>query len=326
MRCLQITEPGKFKIIELPVPKPSIGEVLVRVRAVTTCPQWDMHIFSGVPMFDPMEKINYPYTPGQPGHETTGEVVEVGEGVGEFSPGDHVAVWKAWGQELPGSYAEFFTLDKDKLILVPKDLDWPLVASMELAMCVGSVLNYLSSMGGVRHKRVGVSGLGPAGLIAVQLTKAEGATEVIGFDVNDERLAYARTLGADRTVNPRSEEGRDFPRRWESPEVEVAIDCSGVKESVEYIMDVTLETVALFGVQREDYPFTRRHWKSPGLRLCGYPGHFRQAAEYALDKIVSGELRLDRLITHTMEFEDYADGVRLLKEQKAVKVCFRPNG
>ena len=126
---------------------------------------------------------------------------------------------------------------------------------MELAMCVNSVLISLSAMGGVRDKRVAVSGLGPAGLIAVQLTVAEGAGEVIGFDVNDERLDYARTLGVDRIINSRSEEGRNFPKRWQSPEVEIAVDCIGVKESVEYMMDITLKTVALFGVQREDYAF-----------------------------------------------------------------------
>ena len=106
MRCLQITEPGKFEVIDLPVPKPSAGEVLVKVQAVTTCPHWDMHIYSGVPMFDPNEKIKYPFTPGQPGHETAGEVVEVGEGVTEFSPGAHVAVWKSWGQATQGTYEE----------------------------------------------------------------------------------------------------------------------------------------------------------------------------------------------------------------------------
>jgi threonine dehydrogenase-like Zn-dependent dehydrogenase len=69
-----------------------------------------------------------------------------------------------------------------------------------------------------------------------------------------------------------------------------------------------------------------RHRRSPGLKLCGYPGHFLKSAEYALDKIISGELRLVKLITHYMEFEEYAEVVRLLKEQEAIKVCFRPNG
>ncbi len=91
-------------------------------------------------------------------------------------------------------------------------------------------------------------------------------------------------------------------------------------------MDVTLETVALFGVQRQDYAFAARHYRSPGLKLCGYPGHHREAAEYALKKITSGELRLDKLITHYKEFEEYDEVVRLLKEQEAIKVCFKPNG
>ena len=326
MKCLQIIEPGRFQVMDLPIPKPLAGEVLVKVHAVTTCPQWDMHIFTGVPMFDPKEKINYPYTPGQPGHETAGEVVEVGAGVTEFSPGDHVAVWKSWGQVNPGSYAQYFLLDEEKLIKAPKDIDWSRIASMELAMCVSAVFLNLSSMGEVKGKRVGVSGLGPAGLIAVQLARAEGASEIIGFDLNPDRLKYAETLGLNRGLDPRSGEGKNFPRRWEGAEIEVAIDCVGAKQSVEYMMDVANETVALFGVQREDYNYTLRHWRPPGLKLIGYPGHSRAAAEYALGKVISGELKLDRLITHYMEFENYADAVKLLQEQRAVKVCFKPNG
>ena len=52
----------------MPVLEPQAGEVLLKVRAITTCPHWDLHINDGEPMFPHMQ-LGYPYTPGQPGHE-----------------------------------------------------------------------------------------------------------------------------------------------------------------------------------------------------------------------------------------------------------------
>jgi len=80
--------------------------------------------------------------------------------------------------------------------------------------------------------------------------------------------------------------------------------------------------VALFGVQREGYVYEPRHYS--GLRLCGYPGHSREAAEYAVDLIERGLLKLAPLVTHHLPLERYAEGVDLLERQEAIKVCFHP--
>ena|GEM_PF-2169142 len=73
MRLLQIVAPGRADWHESPVPKPGPGDVIVRIRAIATCPHWDLHIFGGQPMF-PGTPLNYPYLPGEPGHEAVGEM------------------------------------------------------------------------------------------------------------------------------------------------------------------------------------------------------------------------------------------------------------
>jgi L-iditol 2-dehydrogenase len=60
------------------------------------------------------------------------------------------------------------------------------------------------------------------------------------------------------------------------------------------------------------------------LRLCGYKGHSRASAEYAVDLIRRGLLDLAPLVTHRLPLERYAEGIDLLETQAAIKVCFLP--
>jgi threonine dehydrogenase-like Zn-dependent dehydrogenase len=206
------------------------------------------------------------------------------------------------------------------VIEVPADLPLAQIASLELAMCVEISFQQLARLGGVAGRKVGVSGLGPAGLLAVQLARAHGATEVVGIDPVAARRELAATLGAHRTAAP---EASAWPASRGEGALDDAIDCTGVPASIEFLMDRTLRCVTIFGVLREEVRFTLRHWY-PGLLLMGYNEHNRQAAETALRFIIEGKLRLDPLITQTLPFTRYAEGVELLRQKKAVKILFDP--
>jgi threonine dehydrogenase-like Zn-dependent dehydrogenase len=143
---------------------------------------------------------------------------------------------------------------------------------------------------------------------------------VVGFDVSPARREYALSFAVDRAVDPTGADGAAFPRRHQAGRLDTAIDCCGLKASVEYLMDVTGEVVALFGVQREDYTFAPRHYSQ--LKLCGYTGHYRAAAEYAVAQIEAGRLDLLPLVTHRLPFTEYDRAVDLLRRQEALKVCF----
>jgi threonine dehydrogenase-like Zn-dependent dehydrogenase len=319
MKVLSIEAPGRAAWQDAPVPVPAAGEVLVRILGVATCPQWDLHIFGGSPMF-PGQKLEYPYFPGQPGHEATGDVVAVGPGVTTLKVGARVAVWKDTGARPHGCYAQYNNLRAVDVIEVPANLPLAQIASLELAMCVEISFQQLARLGGVVGRKVGVSGLGPAGLIALQLARAHGAAEVVGIDPVAARRELAATLGAHRTAAP---EASAWPASRGEGALDDAIDCTGVPASIEFLMDRTLRCVTIFGVLREEVRFTLRHWY-PGLLLMGYNEHNRQAAETALRFIIEGKLRLDPLITQTLPFTRYAEGVELLRQKKAVKILFDP--
>ena len=318
MKILQVTAPKEFAVLDVSIPVPGAGEVLMKVTAVTTCPQWDLHLRHNEPMFIG-HQFHYPYTPGQPGHEAVGFIEAVGPGVTGLTAGQRVCAWGEPGHSQPGCYAKYVVHQAGKVIPVPVDLPDAALASVELAMCVGTVFRTLKHMDALKGRRVGVNGLGPAGQVALQMARAEGAAQVVGFDFNADRRDAALRLGAEACFDPREAPPAEFKEKW----MQTSVDCVGAKVSVEFLMDHSSDIVALFGVQREDYTFAPRHYP---LTLVGYKGHSRESAEYAVGLIADGKLELEPLVTHFLPLEQYGEGIDYLEKQQAVKGCFQPWG
>lgn len=321
MKALQIEAPGRAVWKDAPMPEPAAGEVLVKVLGVTTCPHWDMHMLGGQPMFPGM-KLEYPLRSGVPGHEAMGEVVAVGRGIKKLKVGTRVVAWQDTGQPRDGFYAQYNAFPEKSLLPIPRNLTALQIASLELAMCVEVSFQQLAQLGGIKGRRVGIAGLGPAGLVAVQLAKAHGAREVVGIDMVESRRRLARKLGADRTCVPNA-------KAWKADRkgarvLDDSIDCTGLPPSISFLMDRTQRCVTIFGVLREDVPYGARHMWGPGVTLMGYGDHNRTAAETALKFVTAGKLDLTALVSKTLPFTRYAEGVELLKTKRAIKVLFDP--
>ena len=319
MKILQYEAPGHPVLKDVDISEPEANQVLVKVLGVTTCPHWDLHIMDGEQML-PGLPLAYPYSAGQPGHEAMGEVVKVGLEVTHFEPGMRVAAWRDQGQNRTGAYAQYAIFDADSLLQTPT-LVPERIASLELAMCLQVSFDRLIQLDAVKNKRFGVSGLGPAGLIAIQMAQAYGASEVIAFDPVAERRELAEMLGADEVFVP---DPVAFPEgRFTNLSLDASLDCTGLKVSIEFLMARTRETVCIFGVLREDIAFGPKNWNR-NFALMGYGIHNRGAAERALDLIVKGEVNLYPLVTHSLPLSRYEEGVALLRKKEAIKVCFDP--
>jgi len=319
MQALHYLDAGRPELIDVPSPEPGPGEILVKVEAVTTCPHWDLHLMAGEPMF-PGHQLKFPYSVGQPGHEALGEVTAVGDGVTELTPGQRVVMWRDRGHNLPGCYAQYVVVTPEDALPVPSDLPGERLASLELAMCVQVSFGQLERLGLVEGREMAVGGLGPAGLVAVQIAKAMGAGKVTGVDPLVERRELALQVGADAAVDPGS---ADLPSdRGQANAFDSAVDCTGLPASIQSLMDRTRSAVAIFGVLREEVAFGFRHWA--GLSLLGYERHNRPAAERALGHIVAGKLDLSPLVSAKLPLSQYAEGVAMLKDKRALKICFLP--
>ena len=323
MKQLVITKPGETSWADAPMPTPKPDEVLVRVSGVSTCPHWDMHILDGEPMF-PGQELKYPYLPGQPGHEAVGVVMALGEHVTSLEVGQPVVAWRDTGEPRAGFYAQFNVFRAVDLLTVSDDKSSAQLASLELAMCVEVSFQRLAELGGVKGRKIAIAGLGPAGLVAVQLARYHGASAVVGIDPVADRRELAQKLGADSVSDGAAE---TWPvGRTSEQAVDMAIDCTGIAPVVEFLLHRTRQAVALFGVVRQEIKYAGGLMWGPGVTLMGYGDHNRTAAETALAAIEADALDLSALITETMAMSDYPRGVDLLRQKKAIKILFDPWG
>ena len=187
MKAIQVVSPKTPEIVNVPVPDVADNDVLVKVKACVTCAHWDMSIYRGVDIFERPGYPKYPIPVGYPGHEMSGEVVSVGSAVRRFRAGDRVASVITGGEHSMGFYCEYINRPEDTVAKVPECVSDDAAASLEMARYVTSHLSVLE----VEGLRVGVVGLGAAGLIAVQVLKARGAREVLAVDLLESRLELA---------------------------------------------------------------------------------------------------------------------------------------
>jgi NADPH2:quinone reductase len=187
LRAIQIKKTGGpevLELVDLPVPKPAAGQVLVKIAA------------SGVNFIDTyLREGRYPAAlPFIPGQEAAGTVVELGEGVSGFAVGDHVA-WTG----VRGTYAEMACAPVAELLHVPNALNLEDVAAV---LTQGLTAHYLaySTYAIQRGDTVLVhAGAGGVGLLLTQIAKALGA-RVITTVSTDEKAELSREAGADHVI------------------------------------------------------------------------------------------------------------------------------
>jgi alcohol dehydrogenase, propanol-preferring len=217
MKAAVVNAFGKpLQIEQVPVPTPGWGEVLIKVIATGVC-HTDLHAADG----DWPVKPALPFIPG---HEGAGVVAAVGSGVTRLKEGDAVGV--AWlhdacggceycmtgwdslceaqhntGYSVNGSFAEYVIGAAPYVGRLPSNPDF---AAMAPILCAG-----VTTYKGIKETEakpgewIAISGIGGLGHIAIQYAKAMGL-HVAALDVTEEKLALARVLGAEATVDAKS--------------------------------------------------------------------------------------------------------------------------
>jgi alcohol dehydrogenase, propanol-preferring len=217
MKAAVVNAFGKpLQIEQVPVPTPGWGEVLIKVIATGVC-HTDLHAADG----DWPVKPALPFIPG---HEGAGVVAAVGSGVTGLKEGDAVGV--AWlhdacggceycvtgwdslceaqhntGYSVNGSFAEYVIGAAPYVGRLPSNPDF---AAMAPILCAG-----VTTYKGIKETEakpgewITISGIGGLGHIAIQYAKAMGL-HVAALDVTEEKLALARVLGAEATVDAKS--------------------------------------------------------------------------------------------------------------------------
>jgi len=202
----------------LPIPTPGPGQILVKTEACGVC-HTDLHAANG----DWPLKPGLPFTPG---HEGIGIVVALGTGVTAVKEGERVGVpWlysacghcefcltarepvcaeaQFGGYTKNGGFAEYIVADPNYVAHIPAHLGAREAAPL---ICAG-----ITSYKGIKETRAQpgewlvISGIGGLGHLGIQYAKAMGL-HVCAVDIEESKLAHARRLGADATVNARDDD------------------------------------------------------------------------------------------------------------------------
>lgn len=226
MRAVRYFGLNDVRIVEdMKKPIPTGDQVLIKIAGAGVCHS-DLHVIDDgiVP--------NAPFTLG---HENAGYVEEIGESVKSFKKGDAVLVYGPWGcghckpckessenycdnqsiqaagggLGLDGGMAEYMLVPSDRLLVPIGDLD-PVIA----APITDAALTPYSAIKRSIHKLtpeefVVVIGIGGLGHTALQILKAVCGSRIIACDITEEKMEFAKKMGAEFTINSSDEDAAE---------------------------------------------------------------------------------------------------------------------
>jgi len=313
---------GDLRLEERPIPEPGHGEVQIAVHSVGICGS-DVHYWTEGRIGDFI--VNAPMVLG---HESSGVVSKVGQGVTHLKVGDRVAVepgvpcrccdfCKGGRYNLcpdvkflatppvHGNIARYFTHAADFCFKLPDHV------SME----EGALLEPLS-VGVHACRRAGVSlghnvlicGAGPIGLVNLLVAKCMGASKVCITDISEYRLKVAKSMGVDSTVLVDTRDAQAVAGKIHAAlgtQPDVTIECSGAEPSIQTGIYATKSGGVLvlvgLGPAEVKLPIVNAAVREVDIR-----GIFRYANTYpaALAMIASGKINAKPLVTHHFTIEE----------------------
>ena len=314
---------GPLSIEEVPDPEPTAGGVVIAVQATGLC-RSDWHGWMG---HDP--DIRLPHVPG---HELAGVVEAVGANVANWKPGDRVTLPFVCGcgacpqcdsgnhqvcdhQFQPGfthwgSFAEYVAIDyaDTNLVRLPDTIDFVTAASLGCRFVTS--FRAVVDQGQVADGQwVAVHGCGGVGLSAIMIAKSMGAS-VVAIDIDDDKLEFARSIGADALVNGNQVDAvAESVRSVTDGGAHVSIDALGSAVTCSNSVDGLRKRgkhiqVGLMVGDDSRLPLPMDRVIADELEILGSHGMQAHRYDEMLAMIRAGALRPDLLIGKTISLDD----------------------
>jgi L-idonate 5-dehydrogenase len=338
MRAIVIHAEKDLRIEEREVTPPGRGEVQVRLATGGVCGS-DLHYynhggFGTARVREPMIL----------GHEVAGKIAALGEGVTGLAVGDLVAIspsrpcghcrfcaqglrnqclnMRFYGSAMPfphiqGAFREVINCDASQCVKA----DCLSAGEAALAEPFSVTLHAARRAGELLGKRVLVTGCGPIGILAIISARRAGAAEIVATDIADNALAFAKRLGADKTLNTAADGQALAPYSPDKGYFDVQFECSGAEIALAQGIGVVRPrgVVMQLGMGGDlRIPMQQVTTKELDLR-----GSFRFHEEFALavELMQAGLVDLKPLITHTMPLDDAVKAFDTANDRgQAVKV------
>ncbi|HJA04187.1 MAG TPA: alcohol dehydrogenase catalytic domain-containing protein [Candidatus Microbacterium stercoravium] len=335
MRAVAFQDQGVLALEERPKPTPGYKEILIETAAVGICGT-DTHVFDGE-----FEGTVFPLVPG---HEATGTIVELGEGVNDgvfdFRVGDKVAVnpsttcgeceqclnghqnlcpkWNGLGVVASdGASQQFFTAPSTNVFRLKPETDIYEAALIEPLACAIRGWDVLPRRMG---DHVLVYGAGTMGLLMAQLAHRAGAATVTIVDLNPDRLTAAAECGIERRFASADDADRE---KWD-----VVIDCTGNIRAIEDALTRVKPAGFFqdFGVAPADKTarFSPFRVYRDEISIVGTMAVLNSFGR-AVEMFEAGAINARAMISHSFTLDDYADALDLFRRGDGRKLQIRPN-
>ncbi|MFI7122028.1 zinc-dependent dehydrogenase [Amycolatopsis sp. NPDC049868] len=346
MKVARFYAPGDLRVEDADEPSPGPNEIKIKVHNTSTCGT-DLKIFRhGHHHIDPPRVI---------GHEIAGEVVETGDGVPWWEPGDRVQIIAAipcgeclqcsrgyeticpnqlsMGYHFDGGFAEYMIVPErvlrvDGVNLIPAGVSYAEASVAEPLACVLNGQNFAQVGDG---DVVVVVGAGPIGCLHVRLARAKGAAAVYLVDLNRGRLDMAAALvkpdaaicGAEVDSVEKVLELTDHV----GADVVITAAAAGKAQEDALKMASRRGRISFFGGLPKDNPIIACdsnlvHYRE--LTIYGANGSSPEHNRQALELISTGQVRVDDLITHHLPLSDVLRAIDIVSSGEAIKVTIEP--
>ncbi len=324
-----------FAVTDLPTPHAGLGELVLRNQVCGVCGT-DVHIYHGEPG---SADVNPPVVLG---HEYSGEVVEVGEGVTGFAVGDHVTVdpniycghcaycqngkkqlcpsMEAIGVTRDGGFAQYSRIPASQAFKLEPTVPWEAAAMAEpLACCLHGI-----DLAGIQvGDKVCVVGGGAIGLLMVQLAKLSGASQIVLSEPNEKRRQVGLQLGANAAIDPTRPDAQEAFAQVLGGGANVVIECVGNVPAVKSAFQFAGKgaTVLLFSVPKVDATFDLPLFDVYKKELT-IKGSFVNPDTHAraVALINSGKVDFDPIITHRFTLDQLPEAIAMQMSDASIKV------
>lgn len=320
MRACVFEGKEKWSVREIATPLPRPGEVLIRVKVAGICGT-DLHIFRAE---------YFQRFPIIAGHEFSGEIVALGEGVTQFAVGERVTAdpnifcdhcyfckinknnhclnFEAVGVTRDGAFAEYVAVPEKCVFPLPPNVSFAEGALAEpLACAVYGV--------GRSHIRPGekvlIFGAGPIGLLLLSLFRVSGASSVTVVDISERKLELALQRGAGEAILADGKQGRRL-REIAPFGFEVVVDATGIPEVMEEALEFVEPdgTFLLFGVAPQGARMSVEPYRvfHEDLRIVGSFA-VKKTMQYALNFLANGTIPVRDLISSQYPLNRFGDAL-----------------
>ena len=334
MRAIVIEKPNAVALREVETPTPGPGDVRVRSVRAGIC-RTDLDIVAGT--LD-ARWVRFPVVPG---HEWSGVVESVSEGVSGLEPGDRVvcegniaclscarcregdthlcARYDAVGFTRSGGYGEFVVVPARVVHVLPDHVSFDAAVLVEPGAVVLKGLERARIEPG---ETVGVIGIGALGAIAIRLARLRSPAAIVAYGLREEELELALALGADAVVNVAEVDAEVETKRLAEGGLDVVVETAGAVAASELSTRLAREggRIVALGIAGHGHELTvpADRVALRDLSVFGSVGYTTAAWARMVALLRERLVDLDPIVTHRFPLERFEDAFALMDDRSGV--------